>query len=147
MGNKGNFWIDHVNGVAYLYERGFEWMDDSPAEMKGHDFAVEAASGKVLIGGLGLGCIVKRLQEKPEVTEIVVVEIDQDVIDLVWEHLDVLKASIVNADLADYLETVNDFDYIYMDVWPEKGHESIAHWRALAEQKLPSDKVLCWGEL
>lgn len=145
-GNKGNFMVDTACGITRLYERGFEWMNNTSGEMALHDFAVEAASGKVLVGGLGLGCIVERFDAKPEVTEIVVVELSTDVIDLVWEHLNQTKATIINADLTEYLKTADDFDYIYMDVWQKIGDPAIADWRALAEQKVAPDKVLCWGE-
>jgi hypothetical protein len=122
-------------------------MNDGQPEAKSHDFAVKLMRGHVLVGGLGLGCIVERLQEKNEVTEILVIEKSQEVIDLVWRHLDAPKATIIQCDLERYLKTTRRrFDYIYMDVWPGRNDESIPKWRALAEQFVAPDKVLCWGE-
>tara|TARA_Y100000310_G_C20591154_1_gene768063 strand:+ start:749 stop:1204 length:456 start_codon:yes stop_codon:yes gene_type:complete len=148
MANKGNFWINCKDGITVLYERSLAWMDNSPQEQTTHDFIVDAVKGKVLVGGLGLGCVVERLQAKREVTKIIVIEIAQDVIDLVWRYLDVPKAEIICDDLKHYLENTDEqFDYICMDVWPEKGHKTILYWRKLAEQKVKPENVLCWGEL
>jgi spermidine synthase len=124
-------------------ENDFWWMDDSERELATHEFAIDKAKGKVLVGGLGLGCITEALNAKAEVTEIVVVEIAPEVIELVWEHLDVPKATIINEDLDSYLAAMTEkFDYIYMDVWKEPKDEAIPYWRGLAEKHVPSRIML-----
>ena len=142
----GKFRIERKPWGIILWEGDRYWMDDSEKEKESHQFAIDAAEGRVVVGGLGLGRIVEWLQAKPEVTEIVVVEIAKEVIDLVWRYLDVPKATIVHMDLKDYLVTAEGFDYIYMDVAPKAGHESIKEWRKLAEQLVAPDRVFCWGE-
>ena len=60
------------------------WMDNGPSfngGIQGLLSQYENASGKVLLGGLGLGMLALLLDNKPEVTEITVVEMNQNVID------------------------------------------------------------------
>ena len=147
LAEKGAFRITRRDGRTYLHEGTHHWMDDSVPERRTQDFVVEIVTGKVLIGGLGLGCILEQLQAKDAVTKMIVIEKAQEVIDLVWPHLDVPKATIVHKDLEVYLKTTDEtFDYIYMDVWPKRKHVSIPDWRALAEKLVTPDRVLCWGE-
>ena len=54
-------------------------MEDSRSELKRHLPIWMAAKGRVLISGLGLGCVVRGLLIKPEVTHIDVVEMDPDI--------------------------------------------------------------------
>ncbi len=144
VAEKGKFAITRRKEKTYLYEGGIHWMDDGP----GYEFFTELASGTVGVGGLGLGCVAKQLQANDDVSRIVVVEISQDVIDLVWPHLDIPKATIVHDDLDHYLRTTTEkFDYFYIDVWAGENDKSISNWRKLAEQSVPPDRVLCWGEV
>lgn len=141
-----DFKIYHRKDMVVLAEGSITWITDCPRERDSQRFAIDKCAGRVLIGGLGIGWIVEQLQATPEVTEIVVVEITQEIIDLVWQYLDVPKASIVRMDLKDYLETASGFDYIYIDIWPDVNDVSIPEWRKLAEQVVAPDRVLCWGE-
>jgi len=59
-------------------------MSDTPAEICDCLGFIVHASGRCLVNGLGLGVVLKALIAKPKVTHIDVVEIEQDIIDLVW---------------------------------------------------------------
>ncbi len=59
-------------------------MSDTPAEISDLLDFIYKAHGRVLINGLGIGVVLKALLKKPEVTHIDVVELEQDIIDLVW---------------------------------------------------------------
>lgn len=55
-------------------------MEDSARELRRHLPIFRHGRGRVLVSGLGLGCVVRGLLTKPEVEHIDVVEIDRDII-------------------------------------------------------------------
>ena len=59
-------------------------MSDTTAERRDHWSFILAAEGHVLINGLGLGMCLAAALARPKVIKATVIEIDQDVIDLVW---------------------------------------------------------------
>ncbi len=58
-------------------------MEDSPRELRRHLPIWMSAHGRVLITGLGLGCVVRGLLSSPVVDHIDVVEIDADIIRII----------------------------------------------------------------
>ena len=63
-------------------ERGIV-MSDIPHEMLDHREPVSHARGHCLINGLGLGMVLAAVLKQPDVTDVTVIEVDRDVIDLV----------------------------------------------------------------
>jgi len=83
-------------------------------------------SGKVLIGGLGVGLALNILQRRRAIKEIVVVEISHEVISLVSSSVKTpkhkLTLSIVNKNLLEFLkETEESFDWAFYDIWSSDG--------------------------
>lgn len=105
-----------------LHTRGGPWvpvMSDTPAEIGGHAHAIENATGRVLVHGLGLGCIVSALLAKDDVTFIDVVEIDPDVRALtgVYYKGDP-RVGIRPGDALSYHWPANArWDYAWHDIW------------------------------
>lgn len=62
-------------------------MNDFPCELRTHLGFVMRAHGRVLVTGLGLGCVLRGLNMNPNVTHIDVVERDPDVVRMVFPHL------------------------------------------------------------
>ena len=61
-------------------------MADTPSEIYDHYepiYKAKELGGRILINGLGLGCIIKAMLTFPNVTRIDVVELEQGIIDLV----------------------------------------------------------------
>lgn len=143
---KGKFEVRYRDGVCELMEGRHLWMDLSEREKKTHSKAIKDAFGNVLIGGLGLGYVVEEMAKKQKVTAITVIEISQDVIDLVAPHIVKSKVQIIKADVFEFLETCDRYDYIYGDVWPS-GHDKWNNlkekFRRLALQK--SRHVFLWN--
>jgi len=91
-GQKGTAQITHeadgdktitnllIDGESVMTDRTTEWLSQLEAFLA-------QASGRVLVGGLGLGLIIKPLWRNPAVLSVDILEISQDVIDLVWEHV------------------------------------------------------------
>lgn len=60
---------------------GALWMSLTPMEMMTQRSAVKVASHTVVIGGLGLGWLLRKVCEKPEVEQVIVVEKSQELLD------------------------------------------------------------------
>lgn len=108
-----------------VMENGHEWMAIKPNETATIRFAVEAARGKVVTFGLGMGYYPYLVTLKDNVDSITVVERDKEVIELFkkhilpqFEHRD--KVRIVCSDAFEYAEKVmpnEHFDYAFADTW------------------------------
>lgn len=98
-------------------------MTDTPMEKRTNLGFMSKAKGRVLVAGLGIGMILHKLLEKPEVTEVVVVEKYPDVIKLVAESLpEVPGKELIHvcADIFDWKPVKGEkFDTIYADIWPD----------------------------
>jgi len=62
-------------------QTGAVWMSLTPMEMMTQRSAVKMASHTVVIGGLGLGWLLRKVCEKPEVERVIVVEKSQELLD------------------------------------------------------------------
>jgi hypothetical protein len=104
-------------------------MSDDPGELAKHLNAARCASGRVLVTGLGLGCVLRMLQANERVESITLVEISRDVIDLVWPHTSHERIELVHADALEWLEhTDRTWDYAWHDVWTDtdRGEPALA---------------------
>lgn len=72
---------------TFLFHNNFGLvMQDTFHEYEEHQSLWEAATGDVLIGGLGIGLVNHELIQNPNITSVTIIEKNQEVIDLVWEH-------------------------------------------------------------
>jgi len=107
-----------------LYRKG-DWnpvMSDTPAEVRDHLEPLMQAKrrgGKVLINGLGLGVIVRGLLSLPNITDIYVVEKEQDVTNLIAPSYRNPKVHIILAD-AFTMQWIKGtrFQVVWHDIWP-----------------------------
>lgn len=100
-------------------------MSDTQMEQETNREFVSHAHGKVLIGGLGIGMILLAIQDKPEVTEVLVVEKYQEVIDLVKDQLPLNdKVKVIQGDIFEY-EPEDKYNTIYLDIWNNANDRSI----------------------
>lgn len=150
--------VSYNEPVTYtiLGDKDGTWMTDTPAEQVSAHDALKKCKGRVLVGGLGLGYFIKKLQEKNNVSEVIVIEISQDVINLVWKHLNLDKRfSVICIDIKKYLKRYTSnrkFDWVYLDIWRGDGEASfidtVLPLKRLA-YKTACDKVnhiLSWQE-
>lgn len=109
-----------VPGGTYkkLVRSGTVVMSNTPDEIADFTHLLRKAHGHVLINGLGLGCLVKVLLEKPEVTKITVIELSKDVIKLVQPHFNDPRLEIINADAFEYKAPPGTkYDLVWHDIW------------------------------
>lgn len=104
---------DHIR----LMHNGEVVMSDTKMERMTNQEFLNAAHGKVLIGGLGIGLILLPLLEDDEITEITVVEYSQEVIDMVLPQLPKSeKLKVVQGNVFEYFPE-HQYNTIYMDIW------------------------------
>jgi hypothetical protein len=113
---------------------GTLWMSDTPAELKDHlPVARKIADPnckRVLIMGLGLGCIIKLAASFDHVEDIYVVEQDSRVIKLVGRWFDKEYAGRVHVIEGDAYEQPvgprEHWDVVWHDIWPDMGEDNLA---------------------
>lgn len=114
-------------------------MEDTPHELKTHLGFVMKAYGKVLIGGLGLGCIIRGLLANPKVEHITCVENSKDVLKLVAPHMPCDRLTIIEAEALSWAEhNTQKFDCGWYDLWTneERGEPHLDIWHAQLMVKL-----------
>jgi hypothetical protein len=99
---------------------GALWMSLTPAEMISQRSGIARASGKVVIGGLGLGWFLRKVCEKDCVEEVVVVERSQELLD--WYGYDLCKKypkvkEVICNDVYEEFHRHGDHQFL-LDIWP-----------------------------
>lgn len=118
------FFTEEFHFPAVL-EGGNEWMTLTPVDLDTCDEAIEAAHGKVVTFGLGLGYYAYMVSEKESVSSITVVEKSENVIRLFEKYIfpqfsHPEKVRIIRADAFEYAEKVmpsEEYDYAFVDTW------------------------------
>lgn len=125
--------------IATLHRTAGECvMNDMPDELHKHLGFMLRASGRVLVSGLGLGCVVRGLLVNPKVTHITVVEKSSDVIALVFPYMPTdNRLQIIHADVFEFAEsTTEQFDCAWHDIWTDESegepHLAVAHCKLMA---------------
>ena len=138
-----------------VLEDGNEWMTLTPVDLDTCDEAIEAAHGKVVTFGLGLGYYAYMVSEKNEVESITVVEKNENVIKLFESQMlpkfqNKEKVRIVRADAFEYAEKVmpgEKFDYAFVDTWRDASDGLPMYERMKALEHLsPKTEFSYWIE-
>ena len=138
-----------------VLEGGREWMTLMPNETVTTAPAIEAASGKVLTYGLGLGYFAYMASEKESVSSVTVVEKSPEVIDLVTRFIlpqfpQKEKIKIVCSDAFDYAEHVaprERYDFVFSDIWRDAGDgRDLMLKMKEYEQLSPKSRYMYWIE-
>jgi hypothetical protein len=112
-----------VPGGTYkkLIRNGTCVMSNTPDEINDFRYFVQKAKGSVLVNGLGLGVLLKALLNKPEVTEITVIEKSPDVIKLVSPtYLTDERVIIINDDAFTFKPPKGKkYDAVWHDIWDD----------------------------
>lgn len=137
-----------------IYEGNVPWMSVCPSEIYSMKPHVLAASGRVLVLGLGLGYFPFMISRKSEVKSIVIVELREEVIKIFNDHILPQfpfkeKIEVVRADALKYLASTADgqFDYCFADIW-ENQFDGAVYYKEIKpfEEKLPSTRFSYWIE-
>tara|TARA_R100000988_G_scaffold88691_1_gene51751 strand:+ start:252 stop:800 length:549 start_codon:yes stop_codon:yes gene_type:complete len=123
-------------------------MQNSQAEYNEHQWLWDNATGDVLIGGLGLGMIHQALIDNPNVTSVTIIELEQDVADLVWEHC--AKDDTFNLVIADFETWTppagSSFDTVWGDTWLWDNSLTYQEYKALITNRYSqyTDNIGFW---
>lgn len=148
------FFTEEFRFPAVL-EDGNEWMTLTPVDLDTCTEAIDAAHGKVVTFGLGLGYYAYMVSEKPEVESVTVIEKSPDVIRLFEEHIlpqfpNKDKVRIVRADAFEYAEKdmpSEHFDLAFVDTWRDASDGAPMYKRMKALEHLSEGtKFLYWIE-
>jgi DNA-directed RNA polymerase subunit RPC12/RpoP len=124
------------------------WMSDAPFEQESTLPAVEMAKGEVLICGLGIGYLPTMIKNKKSVKSIDIVELNKEVIDLVFDQIKNPKMNLIHADAWKYLaETEKKYDFIHIDIWGSITAPLREVGKAIKLGKRclkPNGKIRCW---
>ena len=106
-------------------------MEDSKQELSRHLPIWLHAKGRVLVTGLGLGCVVRGLLYSPHVTHIDVVEIDGDILDVVGPEFEHERVTLHHADALTWDFGDRSWDCAWHDIWSDTDsggeHLSVLH--------------------
>jgi hypothetical protein len=129
-GNREHYMYDGTY-VRLIVEGKLVMSDTAMERITNREF-IKNANGRVLIGGLGIGLILQSILDKPEVTEVVVIEKYQDVIDLVADKFTSPKLKIICADIFEHeIPKTEKFDTIYFDIWADLNTENLKEMKVL----------------
>ena len=137
-----------------IYEGNVPWMSVIPSEIRSMQKPIDAARGRVLVLGLGLGYYPFMISLKEEVEEIVIVERAAEVKKLFEEHLlpqfpgrD--RITVVRSDAFDYLDGMERgrFDFCFADIW-EGAEDGVPLYGRLKsyESRFPETRFSYWIE-
>ena len=96
-------------------------MSNTPAEINDHFYFIEKAKlgGSILINGLGLGVAVVEILKSKLVTDITIIEISKEVIELssqIFKHDK--RVNIINADAMTWISPENiKYNAVWHDIW------------------------------
>jgi hypothetical protein len=122
------------------------WMSLTLMERESHMPHIEAATGHVLVMGLGMGMYLYNIIRKPDVTKVTVLERDPQVLQLLQQASDYLtwpgieKVTVVTADALTW-KSDEQFDYVYADFWKNMGDSKMGQWMAKVFANVPNAKV------
>ncbi len=158
-GMEGRIFFDAPVDTPVLFELQSDgerqvWMGLTPMEIMTQRPGVLMASGRVVVGGLGLGWFLNEVCKKPDVTEVVVVDREKNLIDWLRPRIEAAypavrkkKVEWVATGIYHYAgnDTKPDTKYL-LDIWPTFGGCDKDEEFASLKASRPPGTVWGWGE-
>lgn len=96
-------------------------MTDAPYELNTHLQFMLTAHGRVLITGLGLGCVTRGCLANPRVKHVVVIEREEKVLQLVGQYMPKdRRLTIIHAEAEAWVKkSPRRFDCAWHDLWTD----------------------------
>ncbi len=126
-------------------------MTDMEDELVTHLDFILKAKGKVLVTGLGLGCVVRGLLGNPNVESVTVIENSKDVMALVADHMPKdPKLIIVVADAHEWCAKYGrNYDSVWHDIWTDTGAGepvlALAHSKLIVDTFMGARVIGAWA--
>jgi hypothetical protein len=125
-----------TDSTLYQIPPGDVVMEDTPFELRTHLGFVLHAYGKVLVTGLGLGCVIRGLLANDKVEHITCIENSSDVLTLVAPYMPTDRLTIIEADALKWTaQNKEHFDCGWHDLWTNRDegepHLDVWHTRLI----------------
>jgi hypothetical protein len=119
----GNVMFDGPVVIPVVFEGRSIWMSHTPFEVMSQLPITRYAKGKVVVVGLGLGWLLQVVANNPSVTEVVLVERSQELVDWILPRLCRYMpadkpVSVIVGDAYEVLPTLQA-DWALVDIWQE----------------------------
>lgn len=130
-----------------MQDHGEVVMEDTPRELARHLPIWLEARGRVLVTGLGLGCVVRGLLHKPEVDHVDVVEIDAGILSAIGaEFSGNPRVNLVHGDaLKVKWPRSARWDFAWHDLWCENGRLDMLHVKLMIRMRSRCQRQGAWG--
>lgn len=145
--------LDESYQAAFLYQNDEVWMLDAPSEAETINPYAQKAFGNVLTFGLGIGYFPFMAMLNTNVKRITVIEKSKAVIDMFNQYIKPqfpqnIEFKIIEGDAFDWFneETLNQFDYIFVDIWQSNQDGLVLIEQLLEKYNPPFNKVDFWIE-
>lgn len=133
-----------------LVRDGVTWMSLVPMEVESQMPHLAAASGVVVICGLGLGLMAYAVAARKSVSRVVVVERDSEVAEMfrefsgfdTWPHRS--KIELVLSDAREF--RFDGADFLYADIWPFYRMDTMIPDMKAIHRNIPAPRCGYWGQ-
>jgi len=128
---------------------GAVWMSLTPAEMISQRSGIRKAKGKVVIGGLGMGWFLRKVCEKEDVDEVIVVEKSQELLDWYGHRLCERQPKVTDVICNDVYGEIHRHGsaQFLLDIWPiyEGARQDNRLRKARKARKALGCRLWAWG--
>lgn len=139
------------SGWVIKHEGKNVWMSLARMEVESHMPHLAAARGRVVVMGLGMGFALYNVMQKHDVTSVVVVEQNPDIVELLnnttcwrqWPGHE--KVSLVMDDALRY-KPAGEVDFLYADIWPRVGNDDALRHTQIMQDNVQAELVGFWGQ-
>lgn len=146
---RGRVWFDDEVVIPVVSEKVREewetWMSYTPQEVMTQRRGLKMARGKVFIGGLGMGWLANRVAARKQVTEVVVVEREADVIELARPACTSPKVHVVKGDAWEEARRHGDDWTFLFDTFLSYGWNDDDPKVREFRKARPDARTWCWG--
>jgi hypothetical protein len=128
---------------GYRVKWGAAWMSLTPSEMLTQRPGIQKAQGRVVIGGLGLGWLLRKVCEKESVEQVIVVEKSKELLD--WYGHDLCKrqpkvSDVICDDIYNQIGRHGGKTIYLLDIWllysdAQKDHR-LRSWKRKLNKRL-----------
>lgn len=123
------------------------WMSVTPMEIWSQNSGILAATGDVVLGGLGMGWLLRQIVKKPTVKSVVVVEKDKRLLNWFGKKLCKATPKVQEVICADVYDVAHKFDLkrtkFIFDIWESDGRAG--HDPQLQKLRDDGGRVWAWG--
>lgn len=140
----------HIPIISISKPSGSEiWMSLTPMEIFTQREAIPLATGNVLVAGLGMGWLTRRILESSQVAHVTQIELEPEIISIFGKPLEEMfpsRISFINDDVWNYLNStdIKLFDSIIFDIWPS--YKNASSDRKFQKLKRSHPNVWGWGD-